>query len=67
MSRDRSLVRLALAVIGFTAIIAQLTLIREMVAAFYGNELLFSAVLAAWMAWVAAGAGGLGRARCLPV
>ena len=34
---------------------------REMIAAFYGNELLFGAVLAAWMAWAAAGAGGLGR------
>ena len=61
MSRDRSLLKLALVVIGFTAIISQLTLIREMVAAFYGNELLFGAVLAAWMAWAAVGAGGLGR------
>ena len=61
MSRDRSPLRLALAAVGFTAIIAQLTLMREMVAAFYGNELLFGAVLAAWMAWVAVGASGLGR------
>jgi len=61
MSRNRSPLRLALAVVGFTAIIAQLTLMREMIAAFYGNELLFGAVLAAWMAWVAAGASGLGR------
>jgi spermidine synthase len=61
MSRDRSLLRLALAAVGFTAIIAQLTLMREMVAAFYGNELLFGTVLAAWLAWGAIGASGLGR------
>jgi spermidine synthase len=54
----------ALAARGFTSTIAQLVLMREMVATFYGNELLFGLVLMAWLAWVAAGAWGLAR---LPV
>jgi spermidine synthase len=55
----------ALAVIGLTSTIAQLVLMREMVATFYGNELLFGLVLMAWLAWVAAGAWGLARLPAL--
>jgi len=47
---------IALAALGFTSTIAQVLLMRELVATFYGNELLFGLVLAAWLAWVAAGA-----------
>ena len=47
---------IALAALGFTSTIAQVLLVRELVATFYGNELLFGLVLAAWLAWVAAGA-----------
>jgi spermidine synthase len=57
-------VAVALAAIGFTSTIAQLVLMREMVATFYGNELLFGLVLMAWLAWVAVGSWGLAR---LPV
>jgi spermidine synthase len=53
--------RIALAAVGFTSTIAQVLLMREMVATFYGNELLFGLVLAAWLAWVAAGSWGLAR------
>ncbi|GAB4528337.1 MAG: hypothetical protein Kow0063_04460 [Anaerolineae bacterium] len=53
--------RIPLAAIGFTSIIAQLVLMRELVATFYGNELLFGLVLTAWLAWVALGAWGLAR------
>jgi len=53
--------RLALAAVGFTSTIAQVVLMRELVATFYGNELLFGLVLAAWLAWVAAGSWGLAR------
>jgi spermidine synthase len=35
---------------------------REMIATFYGNELLVGLILMAWMAWVAIGAWGLGNA-----
>ena len=47
---------IALAALGFTSTIAQVLLMRELVATFYGNELLFGLILAAWLAWVAAGA-----------
>ena len=53
--------RLALAALGFTSTVAQVLLMREMVATFYGNELLFGLVLTAWLAWVAAGSWGLSR------
>ncbi len=49
--------RISLAVVGFTSTIAQVLLMRELVATFYGNELLLGLVLAAWLAWVALGAG----------
>ena len=53
--------RLALVTAGLTATIAQLVLMRELVATFYGNELFFGLVLMVWLAWVAAGSWGLGR------
>ncbi len=53
--------RIALAAAGFTSTIAQVLLMRELVATFYGNELLFGLALAAWLAWVAAGAGTASR------
>jgi spermidine synthase len=51
--------RVALAVVGFTSTIAQVVLMREIMATFYGNELLFGLVLAAWLVWVAVGSWGL--------
>jgi len=53
--------RIALAAAGLTATVAQVLLMRELVATFYGNELLFGLVLAAWLAWVAAGSWGMAR------
>ena len=53
--------RLALAAVGFTSTIAQLVLLRELVATFYGNELLYGLALMAWLAGVAAGARGSAR------
>ncbi len=53
--------RVPLAAVGFTSTIAQIVLMRELIATFYGNELLFGLVLAAWLAWVAVGAWGLAR------
>ncbi len=47
--------------IGLTATVSQLILMRDLVAVFYGNELLYGLILAAWMAWGAAGAWGLSR------
>ncbi len=53
--------RLTLAAVGFTSTIAQVVLLRELVATFYGNELLLGLILMAWLAWVAAGAWLLPR------
>jgi spermidine synthase len=52
---------LLLATLGFTAVIGQITLMRELVAVFYGNELVFGLILAWWLLWEALGAWGLGR------
>jgi len=51
----------ALAAVGFSSTIGQLVLLRELVAIFYGNELVFGLILAAWLAWVAVGAWSLPR------
>jgi spermidine synthase len=53
--------RAVLAVIGFTSMMGQVVLMRELVATFYGNELVFGLILAAWLLWVAAGSAGLAR------
>jgi len=54
-------VRAALALLGFTSIIGQVLLMRELVAVFYGNELIFGLILALWLLWGAVGSWGLGR------
>jgi spermidine synthase len=56
---------IGLAAIGLTSTVAQVVLMRELVATFYGSELLFGLVLAAWLAWVAVGSWGLARLPCL--
>ncbi|MFX0121888.1 MAG: hypothetical protein ACFE9A_21055, partial [Candidatus Hodarchaeota archaeon] len=52
---------LVLATLGFTSIIGQVVLMRELVAVNYGNELIFGLILAWWLLWEAIGAWGLGR------
>jgi spermidine synthase len=52
---------LALVLIGVTAMIGQVLLLRELIVVFYGNELSLGAILAAWMFWVAVGSWWLGR------
>jgi spermidine synthase len=60
-AEGKGTMRAALAVIGFTSMIGQVVLMRELVATFYGNELVFGLILAAWLLWVAAGSAGLAR------
>ncbi len=43
--------------VGFTAAVGQIVLMRETFALFNGNELSLGVVLAAWLAWTAAGSG----------
>lgn len=46
---------------GFTSIIGQSILIRELASAFYGNELSLGIFLASWLFWVAMGSFGMGK------
>jgi len=48
--------RVSLLALGFTSTVAQVLLVRELVAVFYGNELVLGLILAAWLAWGALGA-----------
>ncbi|MGQ9500985.1 MAG: spermidine synthase [Anaerolineae bacterium] len=50
----------ALAAIGFISTVSQVILMRELVATFYGNELLYGLILMAWLVWGAVGAWGIG-------
>jgi len=53
--------RAALALIGFTAIVSQIVLMRELIVVFYGNEISLGLILANWLLWTAFGSGVLGR------
>ena len=47
--------------IGFTAVIAQIVLMRELMVVFCGNEMSLGLMLASWLLWTAIGSSGLGR------
>ena len=53
--------RVILSLIGFTAVIAQVVLMRELLVVFYGNELALGVMLANWLLWTALGASLFGR------
>ena len=48
-------------ILGLTSMIGQIIIIRELVVAFYGNELSLGIILACWLFWVAFGSIVLGR------
>jgi len=50
-----------LALIGFTATVAQIVVMRELMIVFYGNEISLGLMLACWLLWTALGSGLLGR------
>ena len=54
-------IRAVVILIGFTAAIAQIVLLRELMAVFYGNEISIGLTLASWLVWTAAGSGLAGR------
>ncbi|MGB8064784.1 MAG: fused MFS/spermidine synthase [Candidatus Sulfotelmatobacter sp.] len=53
--RSRSAVRAALTLIGFSAVIGQIVLMRELIVVFNGNEISLGIMLATWLFWTAAG------------
>ena len=56
-----TVLRAVLALIGFTAMIAQIVLMRELMVIFYGNEISLGLMLANWLLWTAVGSSVLGR------
>jgi spermidine synthase len=54
-------VRTVLILIGFTAAIAQIVLLRELMVVFHGNEISIGLMLASWLFWTAAGSSLAGR------
>ena len=48
-------VRAALTLIGFSAVIGQIVLMRELIVVFNGNEISLGIMLATWLFWTAAG------------
>jgi len=54
-------VRAVLVLIGFTAVIAQIVLLRELMVVFSGNESSLGLMLATWLFWTAAGSSLAGR------
>jgi len=59
--RVATLPRAALVLIGLTAIIAQIVLMRELLVVLYGNEISLGLILANWLLWTALGSGVLGK------
>ncbi len=55
----------AFALIGFTSLISQVILLRELLVVFYGSELAVGVILAGWLWWVAVGAWGWGKFKIL--
>ena len=53
--------RAILVLIGFTATVAQIVLMRELMVVFYGNEISLGVMLASWLLWTAIGSSLLGR------
>ena len=50
-----------LSLVGFSAVIAQIVLMRELIVVFYGNELSLGLMLGNWLLWTAVGSSLVGR------
>ena len=50
-----------LSLIGFTSVITQIVLMRELIVVFYGNEISLGIMLAGWLLWTAIGSSVSGR------
>jgi len=53
--------RVAVALVGFSAVIAQIALMRELIVVFNGNEISLGIMLAVWLLWTAAGSSFASR------
>ncbi|HXZ42324.1 MAG TPA: fused MFS/spermidine synthase [Terriglobales bacterium] len=59
--RPTPAIRAALSLVGFSAVIGQIVLMRELIVVFNGNEISLGIMLATWLLWTAAGSGVVGR------
>jgi len=50
-----------LILIGLTAVVAQIVLMRELIVVFYGNEITLGLTLCTWLLWTALGSSLMGR------
>ena len=57
VARPTSAIRAALALVGFSAVIGQIVLMRELIVVFNGNEISLGIMLAMWLLWTSAGSG----------
>jgi spermidine synthase len=53
--------RIVVALIGFTAVVAQIVVLRESLVAFSGNEISVGIILGAWLIWTSAGSFVTGK------
>ncbi len=61
LDRSRFVIRSALGLVGFSAVIGQIVLMRELIVVFSGNEISLGIMLATWLLWTAIGSGLAGR------
>src|SRR5208337_3654971 len=61
VDRPNFALRAALALVGFSAVIGQIVLMRELIVVFNGNEISLGIMLATWLFWTAAGSSLIGR------
>ena len=55
VERPTSAIRTALGLVGFSAVIGQIVLMRELIVVFNGNEISLGIMLATWLLWTAVG------------
>jgi spermidine synthase len=55
VGRPTAAIRAALGLVGFSAVIGQIVLMRELIVVFNGNEISLGIMLATWLLWTAAG------------
>jgi spermidine synthase len=60
-SQENLRIPAVLLLIGFTAVIAQIVLMRELIVVFSGNEISLGLMLASWLVWTALGSSIFGR------
>lgn len=59
--KQKTIIIAAFIIMGFSAMISQIVLIRELMIFFTGNELVVGQILAIWLLWTALGSGVFGR------